>query len=137
MTTKEKILQYIDYKGISKRDFYRQTGLSNGFLDSGKHIGSDNLKIIISNYPEISLEWLVMDSGEMLVDNKKPNVQKKYPNDLGTSLGTQLGINEMFKKSTQTEENEKTKSAEKVNKKNVDLNVDQNVTKPNVQKKST
>ncbi|MCK0199197.1 S24 family peptidase [Ornithobacterium rhinotracheale] len=136
MTTKEKILQYIDYKGISKRDFYRQTGLSNGFLDSGKHIGSDNLKIIISNYPEISLEWLVMDSGEMLVDNKKPNVQKKYPNHLGTSLGTQLGINEMCKKSTQTKE-EKTKSAEKVNKKNVDLNVDQNVTKPNVQKKST
>ncbi|MGV4455402.1 S24 family peptidase, partial [Ornithobacterium rhinotracheale] len=67
----------------------------------------------------------------------KPNVQKKYPNHLGTSLGTSLGTNEMCRKSTQIEENEKTKSAKKVNKKNVDLNVDQNVTKPNVQKKST
>lgn len=37
-------------------------------------------------------------------EDEKPNVQKKYPNDLGTSLGTQLGINEMFKKSTQTKE---------------------------------
>ncbi|MRI64719.1 transcriptional regulator, partial [Ornithobacterium rhinotracheale] len=98
MTTKEKILQYIDYKGISKRDFYRQTGLSNGFLDSGKHIGSDNLKIIISNYPEISLEWLVMDSGEMLVDNKKPNVQKRLHNESVTQSVTKSVTNEKFKK---------------------------------------
>ncbi|MFJ1474041.1 hypothetical protein ACILE9_07220 [Capnocytophaga cynodegmi] len=77
MTTKEKILKYIDYKGISKRDFYRQTGLSNGFLDSGKHIGSDNIKIIISAYPEINIEWLVMDNGEMLKTKCEENVLKK------------------------------------------------------------
>lgn len=80
MTTKEKILQYIDYRGITKRDFYRQTGLSNGFLDSGKHIGSDNLKIIISNYPEINLDWLVMDNGEMIKTKSKEKVIKENDN---------------------------------------------------------
>lgn len=91
MTTKEKILKYIDYKGISKRDFYRRTGLSNGFLDSGKHIGSDNIKIIISAYPEINIEWLVMDNGEMLKtkceekvinqnDNLNDNLNDNKPN---------------------------------------------------------
>lgn len=87
MTAKEKIIQYIDYKGISKRDFYRQTGFSNGFLDSGKHIGSDNIKIIISNYPDISLDWLVMDDGEMIktknaeITNKK-NVSENVSKDV-------------------------------------------------------
>ncbi|MRI64722.1 hypothetical protein EDM00_12100, partial [Ornithobacterium rhinotracheale] len=76
-----------------------------------------------------------MDSGEMLVDNKKPNVQKRLHNESVTQSVTKSVTNEKFKKGYTVEE--KTKSAEKVNKKNVDLNVDQNVTKPNVQKKST
>lgn len=66
MTTKEKIVQYLEFKGLGKRDFYRTTGFSNGFLDSGKHIGSDNLKIIIDNYSDLSLDWLVLDTGEMI-----------------------------------------------------------------------
>lgn len=68
MTGKEKIMQYLEYKGIKKSDFYHKTGFSNGFLDSGKHIGTDNLKIIISKYPDLSLEWFVMDKGNMIKD---------------------------------------------------------------------
>ncbi len=73
MTTKEKIIQYLDYKGINKGDFYRKTGFSNGFLGAGKHIGSDNLKIIIENYPDLSLEWLVMDKGDMILRDNNLN----------------------------------------------------------------
>ncbi|HAD79036.1 MAG TPA: hypothetical protein DCF99_06030 [Flavobacteriaceae bacterium] len=73
MTTKEKVIQYIDYKGISKGDFYKKTGFSNGFLAAGKHIGSDNLKIIIDNYPDLSLEWLVMDKGDMIIGDNNLN----------------------------------------------------------------
>lgn len=73
MTTKEKVLQYLDVKGISKGDFYKKTGFSNGFLTAGKHIGSDNLKIIIDNYPDLSLEWLVMDKGDMIIGDKNLN----------------------------------------------------------------
>ena len=32
----ERILQFIEYKGISKLAFYREVGLSNGFLDKNK-----------------------------------------------------------------------------------------------------
>jgi len=73
MTTKEKVLQYLDVKGISKGDFYKKTGFSNGFLTAGKHIGSDNLKIIIDNYPDLSLEWLVMDKGDMILRDNNLN----------------------------------------------------------------
>ena len=86
MTTKEKVIKYLDFKNISKRDFYRQTGLSNGFLDSGKHIGSDNIKIIVDNYRDLNLEWLVMDEGEMI----KPNVQNLSHNESRTKSRTFL-----------------------------------------------
>ena len=38
----ERILQFIEYKGVSKLSFYREVGLSNGFLDRNKSIGADN-----------------------------------------------------------------------------------------------
>ena len=88
MTTKEKIMQYLDTKRISKRDFYRQTGFSNGFLDSGKHIGSDNLKIIVDNYSDLNLQWLVTGEGEMILSSEKPNMQNMSPNERVTKRVT-------------------------------------------------
>lgn len=70
MTAKEKIAEYLDTKGISKSDFYKKTGLSQGFLNSGKTIGLDKAKIIINEYPDLNLNWFVMDEGEMIVDEK-------------------------------------------------------------------
>jgi hypothetical protein len=66
MSTKEKIIEYLRVKGISKTKFSTDTGLSNGFLDSGNSLGVDKLKIIISKYPDINLNWLVSDQGEMI-----------------------------------------------------------------------
>lgn len=62
----KRILQYIEYKGINKHKFYIQTGLSNGFLDKVKDIGTSKIEIIYSIYPEINLEWLITGKGEML-----------------------------------------------------------------------
>ncbi|MBN1116345.1 MAG: hypothetical protein JXA77_04020 [Bacteroidales bacterium] len=64
MTTKEKLIDYLKVKGISKTKFYAETGLSNGFLDSGKSLSVDNLKRIISVYRDINLNWLLHDVGE-------------------------------------------------------------------------
>ena len=69
MTEKEKIKQYLESKGISKNSFYQKTGLSMGFLDSGKSLGVDKLKTIIENYPDISLDWLVFDRENVMSNN--------------------------------------------------------------------
>lgn len=66
MSDKERIKQYLEFKGISKNKFYSQTGLSVGFLDSGSSLGVDKARIIINKYPDISLNWLIMGEGEML-----------------------------------------------------------------------
>ena len=67
MTTKDRLHEFLEAKKLSKRQFYAQTGLSNGFLDKGESIGSDNLEKIISVYTELSLQWLVTGQGDMLL----------------------------------------------------------------------
>src|SRR5699024_10575983 len=53
-------------KRITKSEFYRQTGLSNGFLDKVRDIGVSKLELILKAYPELSLRWLVLGEGEMI-----------------------------------------------------------------------
>jgi hypothetical protein len=66
----ERILQVIDYYGINKNKFYKKTGLSNGFLDKVKNIGSDKIDKILNSFPEVDSEWLISGHGDMI---KKPN----------------------------------------------------------------
>lgn len=71
MREKEKIKKYLEYKQVSKNQFYKATGLSVGFLDSGTSLGADKLKIIINAFPDLSLPWLLLDEGDMI---GKPSV---------------------------------------------------------------
>jgi phage repressor protein C with HTH and peptisase S24 domain len=68
-TTKERILQFIDYKCISRTLFFEKTGIKRGFLDSDKlnqAVSDDHIAKIIAIYPEVSIEWLLTGKGEML-----------------------------------------------------------------------
>lgn len=62
----DRVLQIIEYKGISKSRFYKETGLSNGFLDKVKDIGASKVEDILNTYPEIDIEWLLTGKGRML-----------------------------------------------------------------------
>lgn len=60
-TDKEKIIQYLEIKGFSKRSFYDKTGFGGGFLDKGSSLGVDKLKIILENYEDFDPMWLLSD----------------------------------------------------------------------------
>lgn len=66
MNAKERLLQFIDYKGIKKAEFYKKTQLSNGFLDKNANISSDKIEIISSVYEDLDLYWLITGTGNML-----------------------------------------------------------------------
>ena len=66
MDTKSNLLIFIKEKNLSKTDFYKKTGLSNGFLDKGGSVTSANLETSLNTFPEISLDWLVTGRGPML-----------------------------------------------------------------------
>ena len=83
MTSRDRILQFVEFKSISKNKFYKETGLSNGFLDKNNHPGADKLEQIIYTYPDISPEWLLTGKGDMLKSDEKPAVA--FGVDFGTA----------------------------------------------------
>lgn len=75
-TQKERILQFIEYKGISKNKFYIESGISNGVLDKKSGLSMDTVEKFYSTFPEINPEWLLTGKGEML------KVKSKLPLDV-------------------------------------------------------
>lgn len=68
-TQKQRILQFIDFKGISKNKFYINTGISNGTLDKKSGLSMESVEKFYSTYPEVSAEWLLTGKKPMLKEN--------------------------------------------------------------------
>lgn len=66
MAIKEKIQEYIDYKGISVYRLEADAGLSKGYWGKTKSISADIAMKISRIYGDISTEWLLRDEGEMI-----------------------------------------------------------------------
>ncbi len=62
---KDRIGFVIELEGISKRSFYRKTGMSNGVLDQKTGPSEDNLVRFFSIYPDINSAWLLTGKGSM------------------------------------------------------------------------
>ncbi|MBD8388240.1 helix-turn-helix transcriptional regulator [Dysgonomonas sp. BGC7] len=69
-TQKDRIILYLESRGISKNKFYTQTGVSNGTLDKKSGITGDTITKIYKAYPDINLEWLIMGEGEMVKNSQ-------------------------------------------------------------------
>lgn len=64
---KERILQFINYKGISNREFEIKCGMSNGYINSmRKGLGTLKIEQVLKQYPELNRNWLMTGEGEML-----------------------------------------------------------------------
>lgn len=74
---KQKILQFADYKGLSKRSFYATINVSRGTLESNTGITEDILTKFIATYPEVSLEWLLRGNGSMLAVGSSSDADAK------------------------------------------------------------
>lgn len=67
-----RIVNYLDYKGITKYRFYKDLGFGNGLLNKDGNIGSDKCEKILSYYIDINPEWLLTGKGNMLRDDNPP-----------------------------------------------------------------
>ncbi|MDM1378797.1 S24 family peptidase [Myroides marinus] len=70
-TIKERILQFIENKGISKYKFYQETGISNGVLDKKSGLSMETVEKLLLKFPEISERWLLTGEGEMIKSEYK------------------------------------------------------------------
>lgn len=68
---KENILKYLDFKGVTKYEFYQKTGVSNGVLSQKNGFSEENLMRFLSYYTDINLNWLLTGQGSMLKSEEK------------------------------------------------------------------
>ena len=93
----ERIKEYIDCKGITVAAFERSIGMSNAsFGKSLKNrgaIGSDKIENILSMYTDLSSEWLLTGTGNMLKsDLDKPIEAHKRSTEPPKSSNKRRGI---------------------------------------------
>lgn len=70
--TKQRILQYIEFKRISKTIFFQSTDIKRGLLDADKMnatVSDVVLAKILAVYPDLNIEWLITGKGEMLKED--------------------------------------------------------------------
>ncbi len=66
-SVKERLVAFLQYKGISKSEFGRQIGVSSAFVTSmRKSIQPDKIIAIQSKFPELNTSWLLTGEGNML-----------------------------------------------------------------------
>jgi hypothetical protein len=81
-TVKDRIIEFIQWRGLSRRAFSRMIGMPETFISSMKNGTSDeNLNKIIEQFPELNKAWLLIGEGDML---KKP-CKPEAPYEIQTS----------------------------------------------------
>jgi hypothetical protein len=68
---KQRILQFIETLNVSKRYIYGKIGVSRGTLEANSGITEDVLAKFIASFPDISLDWLLLGTGDMLRENSE------------------------------------------------------------------
>lgn len=75
-----RVIQYIDNKGINNSLFEKKCGLSNGYLGTqlrrNADLGEGVLNKILDNCLDVSPEWLLTGRGEMLKSERATEVIK-------------------------------------------------------------
>ena len=76
LKTIDRLWQFIQYAGLSARQFDLSIGASNGYTLRMKKnhasIGSDVIETILRTYPQLNVVWLLTGEGEMLLPEKQP-----------------------------------------------------------------
>lgn len=70
---KDRISQYLNYKGISDYRFEKELGVSKGYWNKAKNPSSDILVKMRSIYTDLSAEWLLTGEGQMLREENPSN----------------------------------------------------------------
>lgn len=78
----ERILNFIEYLGISVSEFERNCNLSNGAVSKmGDNTRRSTLNKIYNVYPQLNTDWLLTGKGSMLNDSKAELAQPNTANE--------------------------------------------------------
>ena len=68
-TVKQRLIEYLKYKGIGRNKFEMLAGISTGYITNIKKApGASHLVKILSAAPDLNKDWLLTGEGEMLTN---------------------------------------------------------------------
>lgn len=71
MGVRERLIEYIKYKRMSRRGFAISIGASGAFVNNiSKGIGNEYVDSIKTKYPDLNMTWLLTGEGDMLNEVK-------------------------------------------------------------------
>jgi len=82
---KQRILQFVESQKLSKREFYKKTGISRGTLENSTGLTEETMAKFIAAFPDINPSWLINGNGEMII-TFEPESLKNLSIDLLTKL---------------------------------------------------
>ena len=71
MGIKEKLREYVHFKRMSNSEFCRIIDVSDKFLATDGAIYSNVLPKVRKVFPDLNMDWLLFDEGDMLLSNDK------------------------------------------------------------------
>lgn len=105
---KQRILEFANYQGFSKRKIYLDTGIANGVLDKKTGISEDNIEKFLSTYIDVRAEWLITGVGEMTKDRNVTEYKLRTDNNVVNQeipvydIEAQAGLVSLFKNQNST-----------------------------------
>lgn len=79
MDLKSRLIEFIEYKGLSVQSFEIQCNLSNGAVSKmGNNTRRSTIDKISKSYPELNTSWLLTGEGNMLLNNSDLMPQKSF-----------------------------------------------------------
>ena len=77
-TLKERVIFFLKFCDISKAEFSRLSGTSFSYVSSiKKNISVDKVQALRKLNKNLSLDWLLLNEGEMLTDKKEQSELQK------------------------------------------------------------
>lgn len=98
MTVKQRLVEYLRYKGIGQNKFEKLAGISNGYISNLKSApGAEHLTKILNAADDMSKEWLLTGEGPMLIAEEivpvSPSEGRPYYN-VDFKLGYDIMVND-------------------------------------------
>jgi|TARA_B100000470_G_scaffold206835_1_gene182473 hypothetical protein len=78
-TFKQRIIDYLDIKGIKKAQFYRDTGISNGILNQSSGLTEDNVLRFLNTYKDVNPIWFFSGLGDIKKNIEVDQVNEEVP----------------------------------------------------------
>ena len=79
-TVKDRLICFIEYKGLSKNKFEKICGMSTRYVSNiSKSIQPEMVKKISLNFPELNTGWLLTGEGDMLKTEPEKNEREGIP----------------------------------------------------------